>query len=135
MLYLINRSFIHSKTVLLFVKFLNYTAQTLEMEKAMGNTYKDNPSRKGHKNLKPHQLNDEISSFSARHAVYTKKKRNEHNETDIAGAHYGNQRKMRAAQDIRARRAERHALNSDVHMDPPSKGQSPTKNRGVKWDA
>lgn len=99
----------------------------------MGNTYKDNASRKVHKNLKPHQLNDEISSFSARHAVYTKKKRNEHNEADTVGARYGNQRKMRAAQDIRARRAERHALNSDLHMDPPSKAPSPAKSRWMKW--
>lgn len=113
----------------------------------MSNTYKDAQSRKVHKNLKANLKaqnftidNDEdvddaneTPSFAAQHQAYAKKKRSDHSGVDTVGTRYGNQRKMRSAQDIRARRAERHNLNSNLDMDPPFKPASPVKTRGVKW--
>ena len=93
----------------------------------MGNTY--NESRRLHKNLKPHQLNSEMLSFSAQHAVYAKKKRPERSDTEVGS---GNGKKIRAAQDIRARRAARHALTTDVHMDP-SKASTSSKLRASRY--
>lgn len=112
----------------------------------MGNTYKDLQSRKVHKNLKAnlkvqnfinYDDTDDNStgavSFASQHQNYAKKKRSEYTSVDTVGSRYGNQRKMRSAQDIRARRAERHNLNSNLDLDPPSKPASPAKARGAKW--
>lgn len=110
----------------------------------MGNTYKDMQSRKVHKNLKANLKaqnfttdnddgDNEIVSFASQHQAYAKKKRFEHSGVDAVGTRYGNQRKMRSAQDIRARRAERHSLNSNLDLDPPFKSASPVKTRGAKW--
>lgn len=112
---------------------------TLHLETTMGNTYKDNQSRKVHKNLKANvkeqnfNEDNENLSFASQHQAYTKKKRNEHNTIDTVSSRFGNQRKMRSAQNIRARRAERHSLNSNLDFDPPSKHASPSKTRGTKW--
>lgn len=94
----------------------------------MGNTY--NESRKLHKNLKPHQLDNEMLSFSAQHAVYAKKKRRERSDTEVGSGN--GHHKMRAAQDIRARRAKRHALTTDVHMEP-SKASTSSKLRASRY--
>lgn len=130
-----------TKKILVFVQQSLYAVRTLNlhMEPKMGNTYKDIQSRKVHKNLKANLKSqnfsddDETLSFASLHQAYAKKKRIEHTAVDTVGSRFGNQRKMRSAQDIRARRAERHTLNSNLDSDPPFKPASPAKSRGAKW--
>jgi len=132
-----------------FTKQFLYAAYIrTSLGKAMGNTYKDLQSRKVYKNLKANlkaqnftnydddnnnDNDNRVVSFASQHQNYAKKKRSEYTSVDTVGSRYGNQRKMRSAQDIRARRAERHNLNSNLDLDPPSKPASPAKVRGVKW--
>lgn len=80
----------------------------------MGNTFKDSDSRNLHKKLKPHHFSTEdlADTFSQRHAAFVKKKRTHYIDFEGVPHGYEKERKTRAAQDIRARRADRHLLNT-----------------------